>query len=566
MPLELRPRAAPPPADEPQPLVPAAEPGPTVRAPALLVVAPLISAPGTLTVDDQGLRFERSGGLSGLVAPAAGVSVAADTLSSVRLNQGELVVVAGGSTVRLQGGAVGTTAAILRARGVPAEGGPPDRLQPCFGVVPATLSSGPLQRVGQLAVSRTGLAFAPSGALDLATGTWPLHVPQGKVVAVSFERGTLELRTADAAFAFVNINGETALDLILRMLQPWDGQLRRDPWRCPTVLVEGFRLTPGSLDVAELEALCFTDRAGRRRDLGALQQVFSGEGSNGVPVLDGGRAGWRARLPVAPDPLEALEEEVGRLPPLPPAASERVSLHRLARDLVAVRVRTSDGATRTLRPVVVEAPDSTFDLLLPGSDFVQELVHARLVLTLMTRRQLLRFGSRPWRLEPVDRESLSPRQARALANARRLVRLRLPWPNRRDLEEETNHRKMVRIGMDQTQVQADIGPTRARVRLDDLSGGGARLISRVPLLVDRPVGLRLGLPEIDDPVAGEVAWARRTEHGYVGGVRFLDASEAFQQLMVRYIYRLELLVAKGERRPLSVLAEQLRRGRPDSDD
>ncbi len=528
-----------------------------------LVVAPMLSAPGELTVDDAGLRFVRSEGLSGLVAPADGVSLPAAALAWVRLAQGDLSVHAAGRTVRLHGGAVGAVAALLRARGVPERGDGPAALAPCFGLLPATLSSGPLQRFGHIAVSRTGLAFAPSGALDLATGAWPAYLPHTDVTRVALQRGTLTVHTREAPWSFVNLDGEAAVGLLLRMLQPWDGQLLRAPWRCPTVLVEGMTLTPGGLEVVDDRSLSFTPRGGTARDLGPLQQVFGGEGDPGVPVLDGGRAGWRARLPRSPHPVDALEEEVGRLPPLPPDASRRASPGTLARDLVAVRVRLGDGTTRTLRPVVVEAPDTTVDLLVPGSAFLDELLNARVVLTLLSRRQLLRFGTRPWRLEPVDRAALTPRQARALSEARHLVRLRIPWPSTDELTQETNHRAMVRIGMDGTPVQADIGPTRTRVRLDDLSGGGAGLQSRVPLLVDRPISLQLGLPDIEDPLQGEIAWSRRTEHGYCGGVRFLDATEAFRQRMVRYVYRLELLVARGERRPLAALAEQLRSGQPD---
>lgn len=542
---------------------PATPPGPSgptglvVTSSGLLMVAPMLSAPGTIRLDDSGLSFERSPGLSGRLAPASGTEIAAEAISSARLAQGELTVKGPGRSLRLGGGAVGEIAAVLRAMGVPERGEAPAARSACHGAVTATFASGPLQRHGHLAVGPSGVAFAPSGAIDLATGSWPRHVGADEIRRVAVTERVLTVETATEELAFINLDTDAALALFLAMLQPPDQPPAARPWRCGALLIEGLRLTPGDLGVIDDTVLWFTDRAGAERDLGPLQSVFSGERTDGVPLLDGGRAGWRARLSRQPDPIAALEEEIGRLPPLPPEESERAKASSLARDIIAVRFRQGDGATRTLRPAVVEQGEGTIDLLLPEGPFVASLPDMRLVLTLMGRRRLLRFGTRPWRLEPVDRDALNPRQARALADAERLVRLRLPWPAKTDLSEERNHRGMVRIHMDSTPVQAEIGPTRSRVRLEDLSGGGAGLASRVPLVLDSRVALYVGLPGIEDPLEAQVAWARRTDHGYIGGVRFQDEREAFQELMVHYVYRLELLVARGERRPIQVLAEQI---------
>ncbi len=79
------------------------------------------------------------------------------------------------------------------------------------------------------------------------------------------------------------------------------------------------------------------------------------------------------------------------------------------------------------------------------------------------------------------------------------------------------------------------------VRLVDLSGSGARLLSPRPVRAGDTLYLRLSLP--DGPpreLPAQAVWCRPTRAGWQAGVRFLDLSERDRDRIVRLVFLQEL--------------------------
>jgi hypothetical protein len=75
-----------------------------------------------------------------------------------------------------------------------------------------------------------------------------------------------------------------------------------------------------------------------------------------------------------------------------------------------------------------------------------------------------------------------------------------------------------------------------KVRVTDLSGGGARLLSPRPLTVGQSLAMRLVLGENDAiQVRARVVWVRRFSQVWQAGIQFVEISELERDMLIRIV-------------------------------
>ncbi len=112
-------------------------------------------------------------------------------------------------------------------------------------------------------------------------------------------------------------------------------------------------------------------------------------------------------------------------------------------------------------------------------------------------------------------------------------------------EPAGNQRAFFRVAMRLMDTRAAVvaGGSAARfpVRLMDLSGGGARVLSPRPLVTGSTLGLRVPVFEGTDlEVAGRVTWAHSVRRAWQAGVAFTGLTESERDRIIRIVFRAEL--------------------------
>jgi len=518
-----------------------------------LVVNALLVAPGIVRLDATGLVFKRSGGLSGRLAPADGPVLPLAAIQASTLDSGVLTLKdRDGRTHRMRGGVVPQIAAALCCLGVPLA-----RDATPFGAdagsvspVACTLQTGPLFRVGHLVVGPAGLAFAPSGSVDLSLGSWPLFLPRGTIRKVVNGPERLSITHDDGVVELAHIKSPVAARGLGQTLRPRAGRVPRDPWRSPALLVRsGGQQDRGELWLESKSELMF-DAGGGEESLGSIRDSFVVGEVGFARHLDGGRQGWRAWVIAEPDAIEVLEDVVGQLPPGRPPDGEGVRVATLAKGLEAVRVIEADGQSRTLRPAALVAGEHTLDLVVYDTpeNQLEEGVQVRLELQSARKRWYLKVC--PWRVRETAIETLSERDARFFLSGEPLVRVQLPWPRKDQVDGVANRRGSVRVVVADELMEVEVDGRRSPAQLQSLSSGGASLVVRRPLHLGARVGCVLDVPDLQDPVLADVVWLRPFAGGSLVGLRFVDSSERFVEQLQAVVYKVELLLAQGEEAPL----------------
>jgi c-di-GMP-binding flagellar brake protein YcgR len=160
----------------------------------------------------------------------------------------------------------------------------------------------------------------------------------------------------------------------------------------------------------------------------------------------------------------------------------------------------------------------------------------------------------PWRLEDVEITELEPELEEEFKDVEHIVRLRLPWPTTKQLQEHVNRRELYRISLSVgEQVILNVENQELPVKLLNLSAGGLGIMCRQEMTLGQQLVLAIGIPEADSEIETEVVWVRKEGDRYRLGLRFLNNNESFRQQMIQQMYRLELLESKGDRTPLKTL-------------
>ena len=171
-----------------------------------LVVGPLLSAPGSLYLEADQLRFRRSSGLSGRLAPAKDIIISLLEVSHIQFSQADVgVTLKGGKTLWFRGKLLVYIVGWLYALGMPAEPTAGEwSLRSGKGILTTTYSSGLLQRHGVLAVGEDMMVFLPLGSIDLSLGSWPLCIPLQDLLKIEESSGTITVSSAAEEWSFLN--------------------------------------------------------------------------------------------------------------------------------------------------------------------------------------------------------------------------------------------------------------------------------------------------------------------------------------------------------------------------
>ena len=160
----------------------------------------------------------------------------------------------------------------------------------------------------------------------------------------------------------------------------------------------------------------------------------------------------------------------------------------------------------------------------------------------------------PSGFEDVALSELEPELAEAFADVEHIVRLRLPWPSTKQLQEQFNRRELYRIQLRVGErVTLTVADEEVSVKMLNLSAGGLGILSQQELPLGQQLVLAIGIPDPSSEIEAEVVWVEQDGDRYRMGLRFLNSNESFRQRMIQQMYRLELLASKGERAPLHTL-------------
>jgi hypothetical protein len=532
-----------------------------------LVVGPLLSAPGSLYLDADQLRFRRASGLSGRLAPAKDIIISLLEVSHIQFSQADVgVTLQGGKTLWFRGKLLVYIVGWLYALGMPAEptaGG--WSLSSGKGILTTTFSSGLLQRHGVLAVGQELMVFLPLGSIDLSLGSWPLCIPLQDILKIEESSGTITVSSAAEEWSFLNAKTKQLMVPMSAALHPLEsGSPLEDEslegtgkWSGNALLVDRDLLAPGTLSF-ELarDELIFTMLSGEVKNLGSLLRARALGPENGDRFSDSLQSrddSWRLQFPTDSRLLAQLLAIVVDIVPKLPPENQRIKPLKILQLLDAIRIDHDDGISQTYRPVKLTFSESTVDILLPKGRLDQSVTSIITNFTLLGR-QVYQLRAMPWRLEDVEITELEPDLEEEFKDVEHIVRLRLPWPTTKQLQEHVNRRELYRISLSVgEQVILNVENQELPVKLLNLSAGGLGIMCRQEMTLGQQLVLAIGIPEADSEIETEVVWVRKEGDRYRLGLRFLNNNESFRQQMIQQMYRLELLESKGDRTPLKTL-------------
>ena len=187
-----------------------------------LIVGPMLSAPGSLYIEPGQLRFQRSKGLSGRLAPAEDIVVPLGEIAHVEFSQADVgIFMKTQKVIRLRGKLLVPIFAWLYARGVPSAPGRQDwTLQTVHGLLSITLSTGMLQRHGVLAVGDRQLIFMPLSSVDLSLGSWPMTLSVETVQQAKYDSDGIILSTTEGVTNFLIANPQHFTTPMVSVLHP----------------------------------------------------------------------------------------------------------------------------------------------------------------------------------------------------------------------------------------------------------------------------------------------------------------------------------------------------------
>ena len=532
-----------------------------------LVVGPLLSAPGTLYLESGQLRYRRSSGLSGRLAPAKDIVIQLLDVSHIHFSQADVgISLKDGKTHWLRGKLLVYIVAWLYARGMPAEASSDEwTLRSGYGILTTTLSSGILQRHGVLAVGQDMLAFLPLGSLDLSLGSWPLCIPLQDIQKAEEAGGGITISSAEEEWSFLNVKSKQFMGPLSAALHPVAAESSPEDvssddaqqWSGNALLVDRDLLAPGTLSFAlARDELIFTLASGDTRNLGSLLRARAQNEATGDRFADSLQSRdetWRLQFPTDSTLLVQLLSIVKDIVPKLPPEDQRIKPLKILQMLDAVRIDHGDGISQTYRPVKLTFGEATVDLVLPKGRLDESVTSLITNFTLLGR-QVYQLRAMPWRLEDVERTELEPELESAFADVEHIVRLRFPWPTTKQLQESINRRELYRISLSVgEQVILNVEDKELPVKLLNLSAGGLGVMCSQEMTLGQQLVLAIGIPEPESEIETEVVWVRKEGKRYRLGLRFLNNNESFRQQMIQQMYRLELLASKGDRTPLQTL-------------
>lgn len=530
-----------------------------------LVVGPMLSATGSLHLESDQLRFRRSSGLSGRLGPAQDVIIPLRQISHIQFAQADAgIFLKSGKTYWLRGKLLAYVFAWLYACGFPSKPTPDAwKYRDAHGMITTTFFSGILQRHGVLAMGEDVAVFLPMGTISLSLGTWPLVIPLKDIVRVQRTAEAITIYSAQEEWSFLNTKVQQFMPPMTAALQPVETAFADDqptdtstPWTSNVLLVERERLLPGTISyVLEEDELSFRSASGKTKALGSLLRTLPQERQKGdrfSDSLQGRDDNWRLQFPTASKMFRYLLSVIGEVKPKLPPENQRVN-PKLLKTISAIRVDHGDGISQTFRPINLSFSETTIDILLPKGRLDAAASPRILNFTLLGRR-VYQLHAKPWRIEDVSRAELEPALAETFADVEHIVRLRLPWPSTKQLQEHFNRRELYRINLCVGE-RVDLNPAEGLtpVRLLNLSAGGLGILSRQEMTLGQQLTLTIGIPSPSAVLEAEVVWVQPDGDRYRVGLRFLNSNESFRQRMIQQMYRLELLASKGDRTPLHTL-------------
>lgn len=530
-----------------------------------LVVGPMLSATGSLHLESNQLRFRRSSGLSGRLGPVDDVIIPLREISHVQFAQADAgIFLKNGKTHWLRGKLLTYVFAWLYARGMPSKPTSADWvLREGHGMLTTTFFSGILQRHGVLAFGEDVAVFLPLGSISLSLGTWPLLIPLKDVVRVQRTTEAITVFSAKEEWSFLNAKVQHFMPPMAASLHPVEAEFAAektlDSSKSHTsnvLLVERERLIPGTISYElEQDELRFRSVTGKKIALGSLLRTLPQERHRGERFSDslqGRDENWRLQFPAASKMFRYLVSVIGEVKPKLPPEGQRVN-PKVLQTISAIRVDHGDGISQTFRPVDLSFSETTIDILLPKGRLDASATSRILNFTLLGRR-VYQLHAKPWRIKDVSLAELDPAQAEAFASVEHIVRLRLPWPSTKQLQEQFNRRELYRISLRVGEhVSLNEDEDTLPVTLLNLSAGGLGILSQQEMILGQQLVLTIGIPTPSAEIEAEVVWVEQDGERYRVGLRYLNSNESFRQRMMQQMYRLELLASKGDRAPLHTL-------------
>jgi hypothetical protein len=525
----------------------------------------MLSATGALHLESNQLRFRRSSGLSGRLGPVDDVIIPLRDISHVQFAQADAGIhLKNGKTHWLRGKLLTYVFAWLYARGMPSQPTSDEWvLRDGHGMLTTTFFSGILQRHGVLAFGEDVAVFLPLGSISLSLGSWPLLIPLKDVVRVQRTTEAISVYSAQEEWSFLNAKVQHFMPPMAASLHPVEAEFAAEktpdssePHTSNVLLVERERLIPGTISYElDQDELRFRSVTGKKIALGSLLRTLPQErlrGERFSDSLQGRDENWRLQFPKASKMFRYLLSVIGEVKPKLPPEGQRVN-PKLLQTISAIRVDHGDGISQTFRPVDLSFSETTIDILLPKGRLDASATSRILNFTLLGRR-VYQLHTRPWRIKDVALAELDPEQAEAFAGVERIVRLRLPWPSTKQLQEQFNRRELYRISLRVGEhVLLNDDDDSIPVKLLNLSAGGLGILSQQEMILGQQLILTIGIPTPSAEIKAEVVWVQQDGERYRVGLRFLNSNESFRQRMMQQMYRLELLASKGDRAPLHTL-------------
>jgi hypothetical protein len=527
------------------------------------VIGPLLSAPGELHLEGKNLRFHRSRGLSGLLAPSKDIVISLLDISCIQYTKADVQFsLRGGKIISLRGKQLVAIVAWLYALGIPSKPTSSEwSLQKGHGILTATFSSGILQRHGVLAIGSGSMVFLPLGTIDLSLGTWPLSIPLHDILKVEEADETITVFAAAEEWNFLNCKVSQLFTPLSTALHPAEGAgpklVGSQHWTGSALLVDRDLLLPGTLSFAMVsDELIFTSGSGEKRNLGSLLRTRTEDDEGGERFTDSLQScdeRWRLQFPTDSKLLAQLLSVVGDIVPKMPPENQRIKPLKLLQKIDAIRIDHSDGNSQTYRPVSLTFGESTVDIILPRGRLDESVTSLITNFTLLGR-QVYRLRAMAWRLEDVALDELDPSLELDFNDVPDIVRLRFPWPTTKQLQKHTNRRELYRISLSAgEQLVLNVENRELPVKLLNLSAGGLGISCNQEISLGQMLVLAIGIPVADSEIKTEVVWVRKASGRYRVGLRFLNNNESFRQQMIQKMYRLELLASKGDKTPLQTL-------------
>lgn len=504
-----------------------------------LVLGPLLSAPGTLSVHPERISFQRASSLSGLMAPRAGLQFVLAEVTDVALSPGRLEVATPHLRATFLGAGAALIGAAVLARGVRPAG------DTRVAAVHTSRVRGPLHQRGTAAVGAAAFVFAPEGAIDGALVGGVVEVPLAQIGGMRVEDGRLHVQAPESDITLTGGDLRTMLAAYAAAVPLPEAPVAAaagESWAVAAIWEEpGASVTPGRVALGHDGTLRFRAGGGPVQELGPAERVLRPEA--GGAVLEAPDGGWRLRLADAKAVLHFDAAAIGTPPPLPPP-SERATLKRLTGRVDSIRFRTGPGGEHSVRPVWIAEGERTLDIYVPDTLAVPE-PGVRVELLVGVRRGIVGVRTRVVAREAVARDALPTGAGAVFAEVRAITVCRVRWPRREEVEETRTARRFFRVetglqDVSRPDVEPGEGAPALTGQILNLSIGGLAAMSPSPWVSGAPCRVYLPFEDAPAVIHAEIVWAARARDGQtLVGVRFLDETELFRRQIQQVVFRLE---------------------------